>query len=459
MIMSFDTIMAQMRVFLSISIPCSAAITALVFVLYRFILKKDCKTWKLVPGFLFILNMIFIIYLTFLTRTETYGTIDLHLFRSYREAWNTFSIRNWQLVIFNIVVFSPLGTLLPTLFQRFRNVLKTTGAGFLFSLLIEVTQRMTHRGLCELDDLFNNTLGVLLGYCLFRFVWTFLQKERGKPARIAASLLPILLCAGAFCGIFYQYDHQPYGNLPVNYTYQVDLSKASVTTIDDLDFDTKEKTVPVFVPNGCSRKEACLFASELFDRMNIEGNSRYSYYEDSIIAYRGNHNITVYLKDCSYEYHYVRTDTDPVWDDIGIRVVKDRLEKYGIHLPSNATLTKPSKGVYQWNVERSLSSIGEISGTLTCITSSDGSIYSIDNQLVVQSVYDKARIISEEAAYEKLMKGYFQISPHNSKIRSLTIHGVSLTYAPDTKGYYQPVYLFNCELNGEKKDLVISALK
>ena len=56
MIMSFDTILAQMRVFLPIAIPCSLAIIALIFVLYRFILKKDLKTWKLLPGFLFILN-------------------------------------------------------------------------------------------------------------------------------------------------------------------------------------------------------------------------------------------------------------------------------------------------------------------------------------------------------------------------------------------------------------------
>ena len=192
--------------------------------------------------------------------------------------------------------------------------------------------------------------------------------------------------------------------------------------------------------------------------MGIEGTSRYSYYEDSIVSYRGNHNITVYLKDCSYEYHYVQSEEKPVWGDIGTQVVKSRLRKYGIEIPEQAIFSKPSEGVYQWTVQRSVDSLGDVSGTLTCITSKNGAIYSIDNQLVQQSVYAKERIISETEAYQKLVDGYFQISPHNLKIHELNINGISLTYSPDTKGYYQPVYLFNCEINGEKKDLVIPAL-
>ena len=456
--MSFDTILAQMRVFLPIAIPCSLAIIALIFVLYRFILKKDLKTWKLLPGFLFILNIIFIIYLTFLTRNETYGEIDLNLFRSYREAWNTCSIRNWQLIIFNILVFSPLGTLLPLLFEKFRRLWRTSGAGFLFSLGIELSQRITQRGLCEVDDLFHNTLGVLLGYCLFHFIWLAFQKIRWKPLRMTASIVPLLLCISIFLGIFYRYDQQPYGNLPIDYTYQVPLSDSIVSLKNDLELQNKQLSVPVFVPNGCTRKEACLFASNLFDQMGIEGTSRYSYYEDSIVSYRGNHNITVYLKDCSYEYHYVQSEEKPVWGDIGTQVVKSRLQKYGIEIPEQAIFSKPSEGVYQWTVQRSVDSLGDVSGTLTCITSKNGAIYSIDNQLVQQSVYAKERIISETEAYQKLVDGYFQISPHNLKIHELNINGISLTYSPDTKGYYQPVYLFNCEINGEKKDLVIPAL-
>lgn len=456
--MSLDMIITQMREFLAISIPFTAVAFTLFFVLYKFILKKNMKTWKIIPGFLFVLNILLIIYLTCLTRSENYGEIDFHLFRSYYEAWNTFSVRNWQLIIFNIAVFCPMGTLLPILSEKFRSIIKTTGTGFLFSLAIEITQRVTQRGLCEIDDLFHNTLGVLLGYCGFRFFWTLLHKENFKPLRIIGSSMPFVLTICLFSHIFYSYEHQPYGNLPVNYTYQVDLSDTTLTLNEYLTLETEQKTVPIFTPKGCTKKDACLFASKLFDQMGIGGASRYSYYEDSIICYRGDHNITVYLKNCSYEYHYIQ-DENPVWDDIGIQVVKERLQLYGIEIPEEAVLTKPSKGVYQWTAERSINSSEKLSGTLTCITAADGSIYSITNEMISQTIYAKEEIMSETEAYDRLADGYFQISPHNLDIKNLTINNVSLTYSPDTKGYYQPVYLFHCEINGEYKDLVIPALK
>ena len=171
--MSLNTLLTQLREFLIIAFPYALILCILFFVLYRFVFKKKVNIWKFFSSILFILNFILIIYLTFLSRSETYGEIDLHLFRSYREAWNTFSTRNWQLVIFNIALFSPLGMFLPALWNKFRKAWRTIGAGFLFSLFIELGQRITQRGLCELDDLFNNTLGVLLGYCIFYIIYTF----------------------------------------------------------------------------------------------------------------------------------------------------------------------------------------------------------------------------------------------------------------------------------------------
>lgn len=455
--MSIDTIIIQMREFLSTSIPCAMAITALLFVLHKFILKRKSHIWKIIPSFLLILNLTFIIYLTFLTRSETYGQIDLHLFRSYFEAWNTFSKRNWQLVIFNIVVFLPYGLLLPVVLKKMRKAYRTIGSGFLFSLFIEVTQRITHRGLCELDDLFNNTLGVLLGYCIFSFFYALLQKKKHKLARMVVSILPIALTVTVFCSIFYRYNHQEYGNLPVNYTYRTNLSDAKVVLANGVTFDKETTSAPVFVPNSCTKEEAKLFASKLLDQMGVTGSSRYSNYDDSVVCYRGAHNVTVYLEDQSYEYHYIHDD-ESKWGDMGTRNLIDRLELYGIKIPDNAVFEHPAKGSYQWTVERSIDSVGKTSGTLSCVTTTDGKIYSITNQMVTQSVYKNEAIISETEAYQKLVNGYFQID-HNYQIDTLVINDISLTYSPDTKGYYQPVYLFKCEINGENRDLVIAALK
>lgn len=61
----------------------------------------------------------------------------------------------------------PLGIFLPLLFKSYRNALKVTMTGMLFSVIIEVTQYITGLGLCEFDDVFNNTLGALIGYDIY----------------------------------------------------------------------------------------------------------------------------------------------------------------------------------------------------------------------------------------------------------------------------------------------------
>ncbi|MDO4941952.1 MAG: VanZ family protein [Lachnospiraceae bacterium] len=455
--MSLNTLLTQLGGFLFIAVPCAIAASVLLFALYRFIFKKNTKTWKFVPCFLFILNFILIIYLTFLSRSESYGEIDLHLFRSYREAWNTFSIRNWQLVIFNIVLFSPLGVFLPVLLKQFRKAHRTVGMGFLFSLAIELGQRITQRGLCELDDLLNNTLGVLLGYCVFYFFYTLSKKEKHKLPKVVISVLPIVLTIFVFSTIFYRYNTQTYGNLPIDYTYKTDLSDTRIKLADSVKLNIEDTNAPVFIPKDYTEQEAEIFASSLLDRMGISGNTHYSHYDDSIICYRGHHNVTVYLEDQSFEYHYVN-DTVANWGDMGAQNVKTRLASYEIEIPDSAVYTHPSEGVYKWTIERSVSSIGNVSGTLTCYTTTDGEIYSIDYQFIKQSLYKDEPIISETEAYQKLVNGYFQIE-HNLELETLVINGISLTYSPDTKGFYQPVWLFNCEINGENRDLVIPALK
>ena len=40
--------------------------------------------------------------------------------------------------------------------------------GFMFSFAIEIMQYITGRGLADIDDLINNTLGAVIGYLIFK---------------------------------------------------------------------------------------------------------------------------------------------------------------------------------------------------------------------------------------------------------------------------------------------------
>ncbi|WP_207744107.1 VanZ family protein [Romboutsia sp. 1001713B170131_170501_G6] len=73
--------------------------------------------------------------------------------------------------ILNIIMFMPLGFLLPLIWERFRNHIRVFLTGVGFSLAIEICQLFNHRA-TDIDDLMMNSLGAVLGY----FIWVFVSK-------------------------------------------------------------------------------------------------------------------------------------------------------------------------------------------------------------------------------------------------------------------------------------------
>ena len=65
----------------------------------------------------------------------------------------------------NILLFIPLGFILPLLWKEFRSRKAMGITGFLVSLGIELAQLLNYR-ISDVDDLIMNTLGALLGYAL-----------------------------------------------------------------------------------------------------------------------------------------------------------------------------------------------------------------------------------------------------------------------------------------------------
>lgn len=67
--------------------------------------------------------------------------------------------------LLNVLLFIPLGFLLPILWLRFRKLHWTLLFGLGLSLLIEVLQIFTFRA-TDINDLMTNTTGTLVGWCL-----------------------------------------------------------------------------------------------------------------------------------------------------------------------------------------------------------------------------------------------------------------------------------------------------
>lgn len=67
----------------------------------------------------------------------------------------------------NILCFIPLGLLTPIVFYKKQSFFKILISGMLFSLMIETLQFLLVTGVSDIDDIFFNTIGLLVGYSIF----------------------------------------------------------------------------------------------------------------------------------------------------------------------------------------------------------------------------------------------------------------------------------------------------
>lgn len=113
-------------------------------------------------------SVLFVIYAVVLLQTvffcrepgSRWGT-DMRLFGT----WGT-TMQDHAWVLENVLLFIPLGLLLPLLLPKRWHPI-TVPAGLFGSICIEFVQLRTGRGFCQLDDIVMNTLGALAGYLLW----------------------------------------------------------------------------------------------------------------------------------------------------------------------------------------------------------------------------------------------------------------------------------------------------
>ena len=68
--------------------------------------------------------------------------------------------------VLNILMLMPVGLLTPVLFEE-RKMVKTLLLGTGISMVIELPQLISYRGLAEIDDIIFNTSGVMLGFGIY----------------------------------------------------------------------------------------------------------------------------------------------------------------------------------------------------------------------------------------------------------------------------------------------------
>lgn len=108
----------------------------------------------------------FVIGITILSRVSTeIPVVNLKLFSTFQDDYHS------RLYMYeNVLLFVPFTMLLYLIFKRIRKSYCFFIIGILTSLSIEIVQYITRRGFCEVDDIFTNVVGMMLGYIIV-FTW------------------------------------------------------------------------------------------------------------------------------------------------------------------------------------------------------------------------------------------------------------------------------------------------
>ena len=437
------------------------------FIFFRRFLKNHMQTniKKVIVFCILFCYIVIVIGATIFTRSGVYEHANFNLFSSYIEAWNNYSKSYWRNIILNILMFVPFGFLLPLFSDRFKKFYWTLGLSFLFTFGIESTQYITKRGIFEVDDIMNNWIGAIIGYSLVMFLLTSISKEKTKfkTLKLIIYLLPTLGVIFASYKINDIYNSQRFGNLSSNYNYVYDMSKVSLNSKVELK-DDEDKEKKVYTLNRLSAEDALNFAQDFLKKLGTSvDKSNIDTYDNQILysSSDGRYKIMVYLNGGAYSFTDFNCSDNVINQNMDKESVIAALKKYNVKPCDIAEFEQEKEDNKKLSSYRFYVDLNEKNNKLTdgylTISQSD-EILNIYNYIYTYKSYGKYKIISQEEAYDKIKAGQFN-SYELYNIKSILIRSIKLCYQLDSKGYYQPVYRFECTIDGEGRPIFIPALE
>ena len=136
------------------------------------------KKQRVICLIIFVIYILIVLYITVFRFGFYYDErrLNLTLFTDLIKVFRNSGAGEFiRLFLGNIGWFVPFGFLLPMLIKR-KNMIFIMVTGMTFSFLIEAMQYIFYKGVAELDDFILNTLGVAIGYLIYRL------SQRGHSA-------------------------------------------------------------------------------------------------------------------------------------------------------------------------------------------------------------------------------------------------------------------------------------
>lgn len=108
---------------------------------------------------------------------STANFVPFKTIQMYIRYYDLPGIRSFANLFGNILIFIPMGVLLPLVHKSSRNVLIMLANAFLFVVGIEVFQLFSAFGAFDVDDIILNCFGVLLGRFIYHLVSSLTRKN------------------------------------------------------------------------------------------------------------------------------------------------------------------------------------------------------------------------------------------------------------------------------------------
>ncbi len=408
--------------------------------------RKKSFHWKKCLGIVMLAGyLLALLFLTLVRGDFGIRSVNLHLLRAWREAWNNFSLKSWLNVLLNVGMFVPLGFLLPLFFARFRRWHWTFISGFCISMFIELIQYWRGTGVCDVDDLFANSLGCITGYFAIMFILSALQKNK-KWKTVATYGCLFLVPVVAVGSIFAIYEIKEYGNLTDAPTY-TNQTKGVVWNLECQLPDIGEEFA-VYRTQSLTTDQCDALAEDLAQTLG-KSIDMGSYYQEMAYYHlrpTGILSVNYFGGGYGLSIGWLKED-ETKWIEADRASLEQALEKFPLMIPKAAELVYEGEGWHSFSLDRVTDGAMMQDGVIRVRYAPDGEILAIKNNLLSYTYYGEVSIITSQEAYARLCAGKFRDEGYfeRKELQKVNVTSCVLDFQIDTKGFCQPVYIFTLE--------------
>ena len=277
--------------------------------------------------------------------------------------------------------------------------------------------------------------------------------------KVLKYILPLIIIGIGFVGMIIYQNNEKLGTLKL--PGYIKIADKNIDIRFKTEFSSEEYIKPIYQAPYLNSDEKKKFAEIFFRKINIDViDLKENLYRDYAHYWleKGNDSMSLRIESLDGSYIYERFSK---LDKTGITNgdEKNVLENFNINIPEGAEIISQDDNSYIWEVDKHVDEDLLTDGQLICIYNDDGTINTIQNDIITYIKISDVHTISEKEASEKMLKGNAWIYFTHEHVNYIEVLDIYTDYKLDSKGFFRPVYIFSCEGDGEKIDIVVDALK